>query len=118
METPRAAVEHRTVRHLRPRSVAKVAFALSLTVSAIVLVGLVALYLLGSASGALDSVEGFFESLGWADFQIRFFALVPLFVILAAFGSALVAAFATAGAVLYNLLAEVVGGVEVTTRDR
>ncbi len=107
----------RVVLHVDPRSVARLAFGLSLATSAVVFVGLMALFVLGAASGALEGVESFIESLGWADFQIRFFSFVPVFVLLSLLGSAVTAAAATAGAALYNALSDLLGGIEVDIRE-
>lgn len=109
------------VRHVRPVSAMRMAFAMALSVAAIFLVGFVALFLLASASGALDSVGSFLGSLGLSDtgkVGISLVALLPAFVIVSAIGCVVCAALGGALAVLYNNLAEVIGGVEVVTRDR
>jgi hypothetical protein len=111
-------VERRVVRQIDVASAARLAFALSVTLAAILLVGLTALYLLGLASGAVGSVESFVASLGWDDFRLRFFALMPLFMLLAAMAGGFCAVMAAVLAILYNTLSDIIGGVEITTRER
>jgi hypothetical protein len=110
--------ERRTVRSVDVRSVVRVSFALSLAVSAVVLVGLVALFLLGLVSGGLGGVEGFIASLGFTGFQFSILPFTGVFIIAAALASAVVAIIAGLLASLYNALGPIVGGVEVTTKDR
>ncbi len=118
MSAPAEPVERRVVRRLDTGSVARVAFAFSMTLVAILLVGFVALYLLGAASGALAGVESFISSLGWADFQFRFAAVLGLTLLLGLAGALLFTLLTVVGAALYNVLAELVGGIEVVSRDR
>ncbi|HVL80926.1 MAG TPA: DUF3566 domain-containing protein [Actinomycetota bacterium] len=113
--------DRRVVRHVDPRSAARVAFAISLTLAAVVLVGLFALYLLGLASGALRSVEGFIVSFGIVQddqYRLSFLRFLPGFLIVSGLWAGLMAGLAAISAVLYNLLSEVVGGVEIVTREQ
>lgn len=116
-----ASGERQVVRHVRPLSAIRVAFALGVVGSAIVAVGVVALYLLAAASGALGSVEGFIGSFGLAEsgsYHISLTAILPALLILSALGSAAFAALAGVLALLYNSLSDLVGGLEVVTRPR
>jgi len=105
MAVPRRTTERRIIRHLRPASVARIAFFLSLSVAAIFVVGLIALYVLGWASGALDGFESFFGYL-------------PVVLLFSLGTCAVVTAVAVAFAGLYNALSELVGGVEIDVRER
>lgn len=109
--------ERRIVREIRPSSAARVSFALSLTLSGIVLVGVVALYALGSVSGALGSMEGFVQDLGFPGFDVRFLTVVPGLALLLLLWSGLMAAVGAVLAGLYNTLAELIGGLEVRIRE-
>ena len=113
--------ERRTVRHVMPVSAAKIAFALALTMATVGLVGLFALYLLGMASGALRSLEGFIVSFGISEaeeFRLSFLKFLPGYVVISLLLCGITAGLAALWAVLYNLLSEIVGGVEVVTRER
>lgn len=113
-----AGAERRTVREIGPSSAARVAFALSLTVAGIVLVGVVALYALGSVSGALGGMEGFIQDLGFPEFEVRLFTVVPLLVVLSLLWAGVMAVVGAVLAALYNTLTELIGGLEVRIRDR
>jgi hypothetical protein len=110
--------DRRVVRSVNVRSVVRVGFALSLSVWAVVLVGLVALYLLGLVSGGLGGVEGFVASLGLTGFRFNVLPFIAVFVVVAGVASAVTAVIAGLVALLYNALGPIVGGVEVTTKDR
>ena len=85
---------------------------------AILLVGLVALYLLGLVSGGLGGVEGFIASLGFTGFR---FTILPFIVAMMAFAllaSVLLAIIGGVTVLLYNALQPLIGGVEVRSDDR
>lgn len=112
--------DRRVLRAVKPVSAARMMFALGLTIAAIVLVGLFALYLLGAASGALRSVESFVVSFGVSDaakYHISFLKILPGFFVLTLFFSGLMAASGALLAVLYNILADLIGGVEIVMGD-
>lgn len=111
--------QRHVVRHIRPVSAARVAFALALTLAAIVLVGLVALYLLALASGALRTIEDFIGDV-WAsgEYRINLLAIIPAYLLGVVVWCLTVSGLVALFAVLYNNLAELVGGVEVVTRER
>ena len=111
-------VERRIVRSIEVRSAVRMAFALSACFWAIVLVGLLALYLLGLVSGGLGGVEGFIASLGFTGFRLSILPFALAFVVLALLASAVVGLAAGVTALLYNHLHPLIGGVEVHTRER
>src|SRR5687768_10323602 len=114
-------IERRVVRQVNIVSVARIAFALSVTMLAVIGVGLFALYSMAKVSGALESVEGFLASFGLSDssgYELSFLKFLPGFVLVALVLSVVATAIATAAAALYNAVADVVGGVEVVSRER
>jgi hypothetical protein len=111
----RASTEYRSVI---VGSIVRVTFAISASVWGIGLVGLVALYLLGSVSGGLGGVEGFIASLGFTGFRFTIVPFVAAFVVVGVLASAVLALFAGIVALLYNHVQPLVGGIEVHTRDR
>ena len=108
----------RVVRSVDISSAATMAFALTASLFAIVLVGLVALYLLGLVSGGLGGVEGFIASLGFTGFRFTILPFILAFNAVGLLVSAVVAVLVAIAALLYNHLQPIVGGVEVYTRDR
>lgn len=106
------------LQRVSPRSAARMGFLLAATLSAIVLVGLFALYLLGLVSGGLDSVDAFIVSFGGSTGGLSFFKLLPGFLAMTAIWCGIWAATAGVLAVLYNLLADLSGGVEISVRER
>jgi hypothetical protein len=110
-------LERRVVRQIQVASAARVAFALSLTLGAVVLVGLIALFLLAKASGAISPVEEVVGGL-FGDFRFNLVSIVFSTVLFSAVAAAMAAALAAITAVLYNALSDLVGGLEVVTRER
>ena len=112
------SVQRRVIRSVDVGSAVRMAFALSVCFWAIVLVGLVALFLLGLVSGGLGGVEGFIASLGFTGFRFSILPFALVFIVLAVLASALVGLMAGVAALLYNHLHPIVGGLEVHTRER
>lgn len=108
-------VDRRVVRQVSTGSVARIVFGIGLSVVAIVMVGLVALWLLALASGAMRSVDAFITSLG---LSFELVGLLPVALILGIVSCAALTLSAAVLAVLYNLIAELIGGVEIVTRER
>ena len=75
------------------------------------------LWNVASATGTIDNVENFLESFGWESFTfdgselLRSSAALGLF--LAAFGTAVW----VVGALVFNLITELVGGIRVTVLE-
>jgi hypothetical protein len=108
-------LERRVVRQVDPVSVARVVLGLGLAVTAIAMIGLVALWLLALASGAMRSVDAFITSLG---LSFNLAGLLPVLMIIGIVGSGFVTLVGALLAVLHNLLAELLGGVELVVRER
>lgn len=98
-------------------SVVRVAFWLSLSLWAVVGVGLVALYVVGAVAGGLGGFRGFMASLGLTGVWVSPIMFVPVFSAAALLGSAAAAGVAAVVALLYNALTPLVGGVEIRSRD-
>ena len=109
---------HRVVRHLEIWSVAKLALVFSLCGY---LVGMTSGYLLWQAAdrvGTIDGIEGFFEDAGGYDTfeilgEVVFRAAAVAGLLLAALGVFV----AILGAVLFNLISDLTGGVRMTVID-
>jgi hypothetical protein len=109
---------HRVVRHLDVWSVAKLAAVFAVCGY---VVGIVSGYLLWQAAdrvGTIDGIEGFFEDAGGYDTfvldgTIVFRTAVVVGLLLAALG----VAAAVLGAVLFNLISDLTGGIRMTVID-
>lgn len=99
-------------------SIVRVAVVLSVAVWGIVLVGLIALYLLGLVSGGLGGVEGLIASLGFTGFRFAILPFALAFVVVAILASVVGGLLIGVVGLLYNHVAPLVGGIKVATRDR
>jgi hypothetical protein len=114
---PRVRRVTRVVRDVDPWSVAKVGLAFHLVVYVVVLVSLVLLWNVADATGTLGNVERFMESFGWETFSFdggRLFANAWVLGLLAV---VLLTGLWVIGAVVFNLIAELVGGVRVSVLE-
>lgn len=102
----------RVVRRIDVVSVLKVSSLLLVTFTLVLLVAGVILWFAGTVLGAVDGVERFMSVLGFDDFQfvgpqlLRGFVAAGLVVVLAGTG------FCVFVATVYNLIADVVGGIQ------
>lgn len=117
MHKPRLRRVTRVIRDIDVWSIFKVGIIFHLVLYVIVLVAVALVWSVATSTGTLDNIENFFESFGWESFS---FDGGSLFLNFAAFG--LLAAFlGTAlwviGAVMFNLITELVGGVRVTVLE-
>lgn len=120
---PTASTRQASLRlnHIEPWSVARIAFAIS---TAMMIVGVVAMtifWVVLNVAGVWDQVNEAVTSVLSDDsssFNITdylgFWRLIGLTLVLSAVNVVLMTALATIGAHLYNLAAQVLGGVEVT----
>jgi hypothetical protein len=111
-------VEHRVVREVHVGSLARIVFWISLSLWAVAGVGLIALYLVGAAAGGLGGFRGFMASLGLTGAWVNPLTFIPIFSITAGIGSVVAALAGALVGLLYNALSPLVGGLEITSRDR
>ncbi len=107
----------RVVRKIDTWSVLKVAGLFSLSFVLVLLIAGVILWAAGSAVGAIGSVEKFMRAIGFEDFRFVASQLLRGFV---AGGLVLVimgTGFSVLVAVIYNLISDVVGGIELTVLE-
>ncbi len=103
----------RVVRKIDTWSVLKVSALFFTSLVLVVLIAGVILWVAGSSVGAIGSVEGFVQDIGFEDFRflggklLRGFTAVGLVMVLLGTGLSVL------GAVLYNLISDVVGGIEL-----
>ncbi|HEX6659300.1 MAG TPA: DUF3566 domain-containing protein [Ilumatobacter sp.] len=107
----------RVVRSVDTWTVFKVSAIFFLIAYIIVLVAGVLLWNLANSTGTVDNVERFFESFGWESFEFKggeiyhSYWIIGLFLVVAGTGLNVTLA------VLFNLIADLVGGVGVTVLE-
>jgi hypothetical protein len=111
----RARFARRTIRHVDPWSVLKLAIVFYTCLFLVLLVAGVVLWVIAAAAGVVGNVEHFMGSLV-GDKHFHFLATKILEgTVLAGFVLvALGAAFTVLAAVFFNLIADLVGGIDVT----
>jgi ABC-type phosphate transport system permease subunit len=108
---PRMRRVTRVVRDIDVWSVFKVGVIFHLVLFVVALVAVTLLWSVANSTGTIDNVENFFESFGWESFSFDGSALFGLLA--AILGTALW----VVGAVMFNLITELVGGVRVTVLE-
>ncbi len=111
-------MEHRAIETLDVRSAVRMTVALSLSLWAIIFVGLIALYILGAVSGGVGGLEGFIASVGFTGFRFTILPFLVAFVAVALLLSIVLGLVAAIVVLLYNALVPIIGGVEVRSRER
>jgi len=113
------------LKRVDPWSVMKFSFAVSLVLFIVVIVATSVLYLALDAMGVFQSVNGSLSDLvsagGGQDsgsFEITAKGVIGTAVVLGLINVVLFTALATLGAFIYNVCADLVGGIEVTLAER
>lgn len=107
----------RVIRRIDTWSVLKVSALFFLSLVLVLLIAGVILWAAGSSLGAIDGVEKFMRAIGFEDFRfvgtqlLRGFTAAGL--VLVVLGSGL----SVLMAVVYNLISDVVGGIELTVLE-
>ncbi|RFS87549.1 DUF3566 domain-containing protein [Actinomadura spongiicola] len=112
---------------LEPWSVMKFSFVMSLVCFVVLLVAVIVLYAILSGLGVFDAISDTINSLtkeqgestGSVDAGnwFSFFRVFGYTVLVGALNVLLITALSTVGSVIYNLAADLVGGVEVTLKE-
>jgi hypothetical protein len=115
--SPRVRRVSRVIREIDPITTLKVAAVLHLVLYVTALVALVMLWSVASATGTIDNVESFLESFGWETFVFDGRQLFVNVMFLGLFLGALGTILWVLGAVVFNLITDLVGGVRVTVLE-
>ena len=107
----------RVIRDVDAWSVFKVGLVFHVALYVVLLISGVLLWNVGSATGTIDNVEQFMESFGWDSFVFQGGAMFQGFAVLGIFGIALGTGIWVFGAVVFNLITELVGGIRVTVLE-
>ena len=107
----------RVIRKIDAWSVLKVSGLFFLTLTLVLVLSGVMLWTAGSVIGAVESVESFMQAIGFEDFRfvgtqlLRGFVAAGLVIVLLGTG------FTVLMAVVYNLITDVVGGIQITVLE-
>ncbi len=115
--TPRIRRVTRVIRDIDPWSVFKVGLIFHFVVYLIVLLALVLLWSVASATGTIDNIQQFMKSFGWESFQFKGGQLFVNVMILGLFGVILATALLVLAATVFNLITDLVGGIRVTVLE-
>lgn len=107
----------RIVRDIDTWSVLRVAAVFHAVLYVMVLVAGLLLWNVGSATGTIDNIEQFMESFGWDSFTFDGGRLFGSFAVLGLFGIVAGTVLWVLGALVFNLISELVGGIRVTVLE-
>ncbi|HVF11540.1 MAG TPA: DUF3566 domain-containing protein [Actinomycetota bacterium] len=107
-----------TIRRIDPWSVLKLSVAFYLAVMAVCVLATVLLFYAADAAGIIGTVEEFIQGVGWPDFRIRPVQVFRAVAVIGVFMMIIWTAVSVFVAFLYNLVADLVGGIEVTMSER
>jgi len=114
--TPRRV--RRTIKHVEPWSILKVSVLFYLAMTLVFLLFTVIVFYIGVTSGVVGNFETLIRGIGWPTFRLRavqVFRAVLLFGVLMSIFWSAVNVFM---ALIYNLVSDVIGGVQVQVSER
>ena len=114
---PRVRRVTRVVRDIDPWSVFKIGLIFHFVIYLIVLVALVLLWSVASATGTIDNIQQFMKSFGWESFQFNGGQLFVNVMILGLLAVVLGTALWVLAATIFNLITDLVGGIRVTVLE-
>ena len=107
----------RIVRSVDAGSVLKVALLFWVTMWLVVVLAGIMLWTAAARAGVLDNVSSFMENLGFEGFVLHGAAILRAAMLGGAVGVATASTLTVLGAVLFNLICDLVGGVEITVLE-
>ena len=107
----------RIIRDIDAGSVFKVGLIFHTALYVVVLLTGVLLWNVGSATGTIDNVESFMESFGWDSFTFKGAELFQSVAVFGIFGILGGTGIWVLGALVFNLITELVGGIRVTVLE-
>lgn len=107
----------RVVREIDVWSVAKVGLVFHAALYVVVLVTGLLLWNVASVTGTIDNIENFMESFGWDSFSFKGGQVFSGSAMFGLFAIVLGTGLWVLGALIFNLIAELVGGVRVSVLE-
>lgn len=115
---PRVRRVTRVIRDIDPWSIFKIGLVFHFVLYLVVLVAAVLLWSVASATGTVDNIERFMESFGWESFRFNGWQMFRSFSVLGLLLAVLLTGIWVLGATVFNLIADLVGGVQVTVLEQ
>lgn len=112
---PRAV--RRTLKRIETRSVFRFAILFSLTSGLVLLLAGGVLYFFLSATGFVSSLQSTINNAGFPRFRLRAGTVFEVLAVLTAAGAIAWTAVTVLAALIFNLVADASGGIEVTVRE-
>lgn len=112
-----AQFTRRTLERIEPRSVLKFSLLFCITVSLVLLLAGGVIYFVSARIGVIASVQDFIQSAGFPRFRLRAGTVFEVLAVLSLIGAVAWTAVSVLAAMIFNLVAETVGGIEITLRD-
>ena len=103
----------RTIREIDPWSVVRVGLVFHAALYVVVLVTGLLLWNVASVTGTIDNIENFLESFGWESFTFKGGEVFTGTAVFGLFAIVLGTGLWVLGAIVFNLITELVGGVRV-----
>jgi len=114
---PRLRRVTRVLRDIDVWSVFKVGIIFHLVLYVVALIAVSLVWSVANSTGTIDNIESFFESFGWETFSFDGSSLFSNFAAFGLLAALLGTALWVIGAVMFNLITELVGGVRVTVLE-
>jgi hypothetical protein len=114
---PRVRRVTRVVRDIDPWSVFKVTLVFHFALYVMVLISSILIWNVANATGTVDNVERFMESFGWDSFRFDGGQIFHNLWILGLFFVFLLTGLAVVMTAVFNLIADLVGGVRVSVLE-
>jgi len=108
----------RTIRRVDPWSVLRLSAIFYVALMAIGMIAATVLFYAARSFGIIENIENFIRGVGWPQFRLSAFGVLRVVFVLGAVQVILWTGFNLVLAVLYNLVADVVGGIEITMSER
>lgn len=116
-QRPRVRRVTRVVRSIDPWSTFKVALLFSVVLYLALLLAAVLLWNVAHTTGTVDNIERFLESFGWETFTFDGAQLFRALWVAGLFGTAALTGLAVLAATVFNLITDLVGGVQLTVLE-
>ena len=106
------------VRRVSPWSVLRFSLVFYLCLMLVIVLGFSILFMVVDAIGVIESVERFLSQLWEANFEVNSGFLLRMLVLIGIISVVLWSALTVFMTFLYNLIADLVGGIEVTLQEK
>ena len=108
----------RTIRRVDPWSVLKLSFLFYISVMLVLLFASMLIFFAADAAGIVEKLENFVQGIGWPNWQIRPVQLFRALLLIGIGNVVIWTAVNVFASFLYNLVSDIVGGIQVTFSER